>query len=112
MDRRDQPDAAFEFDRVAAHRLDARAPPRHSAQRSRAKRHDQPGPDQPAFPIWPPAAGVDLARGRPPVQPPLAARLIFEMLYRRSEESRVGKECVRTVRSRWSPLLYDKKNKI
>src|SRR3546814_17368390 len=29
----------------------------------------------------------------------------------RSEERRVGKECVRTCRSRWSPYHYKKKNK-
>src|SRR3546814_10993307 len=28
---------------------------------------------------------------------------------RRSEERRVGKECVSTCRSRWSPYLYKKK---
>src|SRR3546814_18138762 len=28
----------------------------------------------------------------------------------RSEERRVGKECVRTCRSRWSPIPYKKKN--
>src|SRR3546814_18792546 len=43
-----------------------------------------------------PAAG----RQRPPgIRTDLAAR----GLYRRSEERRVGKECVRTGRSRWSP---------
>src|SRR3546814_12351924 len=31
-------------------------------------------------------------------------------LERRSEERRVGKECVRTCRSRWSPYHYKKKN--
>src|SRR3546814_16624129 len=30
---------------------------------------------------------------------------------RRSEERRVGKECVRTCRSRWSPYHYNKKHK-
>src|SRR3546814_14190636 len=30
-------------------------------------------------------------------------------LYLRSEERRVGKECVSTCRSRWSPYLYKKK---
>src|SRR3546814_14547052 len=30
----------------------------------------------------------------------------------RSEERRVGKECVSTCRSRWSPYHYKKKNKI
>src|SRR3546814_19658691 len=32
-------------------------------------------------------------------------------LGRRSEARRVGKECVRTVRSRWSPYHYKKKTK-
>src|SRR3546814_14880095 len=31
--------------------------------------------------------------------------------HRRSEERRVGKECVRTCRSRWSPYHYKKKKK-
>src|SRR3546814_17571332 len=31
------------------------------------------------------------------------------MLARRSEERRVGKECVSTCRSRWSPYHYKKK---
>src|SRR3546814_13443782 len=31
---------------------------------------------------------------------------------RRSEERRVGKECVSTCRSRWSPYHYKKKDKI
>src|SRR3546814_17038244 len=30
----------------------------------------------------------------------------------RSEERRVGKECVRTCRSRWSPYHYKKKHRI
>src|SRR3546814_18542558 len=37
----------------------------------------------------------------------LARQVGFE---RRSEESRVGKECVSTCRSRWSPYHYKKKN--
>src|SRR3546814_20209252 len=40
--------------------------------------------------------------------PDTAAR---ENAERRSEESRVGKECVRTCRSRWSTYHYKKKNK-
>src|SRR3546814_18012758 len=31
---------------------------------------------------------------------------------RRSEERRVGKECVSTCRSRWSPYTYKKKRKL
>src|SRR3546814_13898801 len=34
------------------------------------------------------------------------------LLARRSEERRVGKECVSTGRSRWSPYHYNKKTKI
>src|SRR3546814_12311061 len=33
----------------------------------------------------------------------------IEPAYSRSEERRVGKECVSTCRSRWSPYLYKKK---
>src|SRR3546814_21163460 len=43
----------------------------------------------------------DLARHRTDIGPPVAAR---------SEERRVGKECVSTCRSRWAPTHY-KKNK-
>src|SRR3546814_16550992 len=34
----------------------------------------------------------------------------IEILQDRSEERRVGKECVSTCRSRWSPYHYKKKN--
>src|SRR3546814_8640604 len=34
------------------------------------------------------------------------------VILERSEESRVGKECVSTCRSRWSPYLYRKKTNI
>src|SRR3546814_13499955 len=40
-----------------------------------------------------------------------AARIDLRMKTRRSEERRVGKECVSTCRSRWSPYLYKKKYK-
>src|SRR3546814_16889231 len=33
-----------------------------------------------------------------------AAKVQTQLTYYRSEERRVGKECVRTCRSRWSPL--------
>src|SRR3546814_18216047 len=39
------------------------------------------------------------------------ARPIFMANLRRSEERRVGKECVSTCRSRWSPYHYKKKKK-
>src|SRR3546814_14510702 len=35
-----------------------------------------------------------------------------ELLRIRSEERRVGKECVSTCRSRWSPYTYKKQQKI
>src|SRR3546814_14946996 len=50
----------------------------------------------------PRALGV-LPRDAAPQIPYLADR-------RRSEERRVGKECVSTCRSRWSPLHYKKNN--
>src|SRR3546814_14407436 len=41
---------------------------------------------------------------------PLRVRLFTDFLAdRRSEERRVGKECVSTCRSRWSPYHYKKK---
>src|SRR3546814_17410348 len=36
-------------------------------------------------------------------------RLAFPEILARSEERRVGKECVSTCRSRWSPYPYKKK---
>src|SRR3546814_12347663 len=39
----------------------------------------------------------------------LAAHTITEVGVIRSEERRVGKECVNTCRSRWSPYPYKKK---
>src|SRR3546814_17995870 len=42
----------------------------------------------------------------PDAEPPRHQRLVC-----RSEERRVGKECVSTCRSRWSPDHYKKKNR-
>src|SRR3546814_14253980 len=39
----------------------------------------------------------------------LALHLFFAAFIKRSEERRVGKECVSTCRSRWSPYHYKKK---
>src|SRR3546814_19658768 len=47
-------------------------------------------------------AAASRSRGRAAAASPL----------RRSEERRVGKECVSTCRSRWSPYHYKKKNKL
>src|SRR3546814_17320802 len=41
---------------------------------------------------------------------PTANGEIFDPASIRSEERRVGKECVSTCRSRWSPYHYKKKN--
>src|SRR3546814_16335052 len=38
------------------------------------------------------------------------ARVRLQTIIERSEERRVGKECVSTCRSRWSSYLYKKKN--
>src|SRR3546814_15892840 len=45
-------------------------------------------------------AGMMLGR---PVNPTILSREEFDKRIARSEERRVGKECVRTCRSRWSP---------
>src|SRR3546814_1549134 len=54
--------------------------------------------------LWPPATklyeelGVDVAAGIPGVE-----GIVAGLALARSEERRVGKECVSTCRSRWSP---------
>src|SRR3546814_14264413 len=52
---------------------------------------------------------ADGAQGRPDTQ---AYLLLFstDRMGTRSEERRVGKECVSTCRSRWSPYHYNNKN--
>src|SRR3546814_18481418 len=52
------------------------------------------------------ARAVALAEGLDP------ERALRGQFHRRSEERRVGKECVRTCRSRWWPYHHKKKNKI
>src|SRR3546814_19480942 len=57
---------------------------------------------------------VSAAAHRLPAVPPprSAAPLVPSDIQRaRSEARRVGKECVSTCRSRWSPYHYNKKNK-
>src|SRR3546814_11522744 len=44
-------------------------------------------------------------------QPRIDEEQEFGLFLRRSEERRVGKECVSTCRSRWSPYHEKKKNK-
>src|SRR3546814_19637956 len=50
-----------------------------------------------------------IARPRAPLDRALIISAI-EAAVGRSEERRVGKECVSTCRSRWSPYHYNKKN--
>src|SRR3546814_18429575 len=44
-----------------------------------------------------------------PLPKPVCAELVEALPFFRSEERRVGKECVRTCRSRWSPYHEKKK---
>src|SRR3546814_17429231 len=63
-----------------------------------------PHAQQDVFPCrdrWLGLAGTALRRGR--------CRLVVHLAFGRSEERRVGKECVSTCRSRWSP--YHSKQK-
>src|SRR3546814_13389590 len=60
--------------------------------------------------------GVDFERHHVALAAPGRARLIFGAIghldrdHVRSEERRVGKECVSTCRSRWSPYHYKKQH--
>src|SRR3546814_16847072 len=49
------------------------------------------------------AAGMDGLKARAKTLVELAENAAFYVIERRSEERRVGKECVSTCRSRWSP---------
>src|SRR3546814_17702287 len=61
------------------------------------------------LPLWNPLRAGGVAGLVDPVHAELTpAFLIFAI---RSEERRVGKECVSTCRSRWSPYHYKKKRK-
>src|SRR3546814_14467088 len=53
------------------------------------------------------AAGLPAHQRRKVILIGILAALILRV---RSEERRVGKECVSTCRSRWAPYLYKKKN--
>src|SRR3546814_11340921 len=79
------------------------------AARCVAKRREHPA-KRPHFQMVPAGPREDIAKrqpgGRHAVRrAEIAARLqqLLEMSDQRSEERRVGKECVRTCRSRWSP---------
>src|SRR3546814_19852532 len=60
-------------------------------------------------------AGLKLSRSRPMVNKGLLQfmtwKLYWDHLTERSEERRVGKECVSTCRSRWSPYISKKKKR-
>src|SRR3546814_12690292 len=61
----------------------------------------------------PPALRGFYLFGKIDQSPPAAARISggsSSIPSTRSEERRVGKECVRTCRSRWSPYHYKKKH--
>src|SRR3546814_3018987 len=68
-----------------------------------------------ALPIFSSAVSVrSCSHSDLPTLIPRAARKVLAMpppMMRRSEERRVGKECVSTCRSRWSPYHYNKKIK-
>src|SRR3546814_17112554 len=57
-------------------------------------------------------APVDIVRRRPIGRIGQRHQLPFDRGQFRSEERRVGKECVSTCRSRWTPIHYNKKKKI
>src|SRR3546814_19586389 len=59
-----------------------------------------------------PAASMVIPSGEPSPSPKLEKIRRFVASPVRSEERRVGKECVSTCRSRWSPYHYKKKDKI
>src|SRR3546814_16477010 len=54
-------------------------------------------------------AKFDLVTLRAPKDDPEVGGAYYGIPWPRSEVSRVGKECVSTVRSRWSPVHYKKK---
>src|SRR3546814_15892661 len=58
---------------------------------------------------WREALQVDVVEVRVAVGQCLPRLFVGEAVADRSEERRVGKECVSTCRSRWSPYHYKKK---
>src|SRR3546814_18778607 len=89
----------FSGTRAAQRRVDRIlcAPPAVEGRRSRGRL-----PEREAILRLAVHAGFLELRGR---------RTHAELRRRRSEERRVGKECVSTCRSRWSPYHYKKKTK-
>src|SRR3546814_12605543 len=59
---------------------------------------------------WNDAARIELRAGACPTGPACTGFATIASVLSRSEERRVGKECVSTCRSRWSPY-HKKKNK-
>src|SRR3546814_19934452 len=79
--------AAYAGDRVCASGLGIFVNGRRVAERRVTDRMGRP------MPMW---EGCTVLRGR---------QLFLLMDHPRSEERRVGKECVRPCKSRWSPIL-------
>src|SRR3546814_18824512 len=82
---------------------------RHKATPPPQNTHPQPNPNLTMAPSAPtvalPANDVVLVIAN------IVAVIVTQTISMRSEERRVGKECVSTCRSRWSPYPYKKKNK-
>src|SRR3546814_12936112 len=53
--------------------------------------------------FWTPATGIPGCDGVPVAEAPVVAPTATKVVLNRSEERRVGKECVSTGRSRWWP---------
>src|SRR3546814_210138 len=85
--------------RGASAKADAPAPEQASQQASQPQVSDTSGADKPAAKPAPAAAleDPDLKPGQLPHASPSVRK------FARSEERRVGQECVSTCRSRWSP---------
>jgi hypothetical protein len=78
MDGDEEPHVIYDQNRTA-YLGDRDGPPHQTARRSGAQRNHERGMHNLSLQVVPPAATVDLVRIRPLVQPPLAARLEFEM---------------------------------
>src|SRR3979409_134146 len=86
MDGDDDAGAGIVAQDLAPHFGDRDRPSEHAARRGRAERHDHLRLHDGALALEPPAAGLDLGRVWPLLQPPLAALLELEMLDRVGDE--------------------------